>query len=94
MIVISLTYKVPIEEVEKHLAGHMDFLKKGYADGVFVASGRKVPRSGGVIIARGSIDAVRAFCETDPFVEHGLADLDLTEVAFSMVAEGFEAFKE
>lgn len=93
MIIVSLTYRVPVEHVEPHLAAHMAFIEKGYADGMFVASGRKVPRTGGVILARGDIETVRTFCLTDPFLVHALADLELTEVAFTTAAEGFDKLK-
>lgn len=94
MFIISLTYKVPMETVEAHLDAHVAWLKDGYAKGLCVASGRKVPRTGGVILVRGERAAAEAFCKSDPFVTEGVADAELTEVDFSMTAEGFEAFKE
>ncbi len=93
MFIISLTYKKPIEAVEAHLQAHVDWLKTGYEAGVFIASGRKVPRTGGVILAQGERAVVEAFCGRDPFVVNEVADCEITEVAFSMSAEGFEALK-
>lgn len=40
MYIVTLTYKKPIEEVEKHLEAHVIFLKENYAKGFFIASGR------------------------------------------------------
>ncbi len=93
MFILSLTYKVPLETVDQHLEAHVAWLKEGYANGVCVASGRKVPRTGGVILARGERAAVEAFCQSDPFAIHGVADYQLIEVDFSMTAEGLEALK-
>ncbi|HIH9393712.1 TPA: YciI family protein, partial [Yersinia enterocolitica] len=52
MFVVSLTYHQPIDVVEALTESHKDWLKKYYAQGVFIASGRKVPRTGGIILAK------------------------------------------
>ncbi|MCO6185045.1 YciI family protein [Rhizobium sp. L1K21] len=93
MFIVSLTYKVGIEVVEAHLDAHVAWLKDGYEKGICVASGRKVPRTGGVILVRGDREMVEAFSKSDPFVIEGVADCELTEVDFSMAADGFEALK-
>ncbi|MCD2179996.1 YciI family protein [Rhizobium sp. C1] len=93
MFIISLTYKKSTEEADKHMAAHMEWLKAHYADGTFVASGRKVPRTGGVILARGERAAIEALCAKDPFVIHEIADIDIAEVNFTTTAEGFEGLK-
>ena len=41
MFIISLTYKVAIEKVERHIPEHTSFLQKYYDSGLFIASGRK-----------------------------------------------------
>jgi uncharacterized protein YciI len=93
MFIISLTYTKPTEEADKHMAAHMDWLKAAYADGTFIASGRKVPRTGGVILARGERAEIEALCAKDPFAIHGIADIDITEVNFTSAADGFEGLK-
>ena len=60
MFVVSLTYKKPIAEVELHLAAHIAYLDEYYAAGTFVASGRKVPRTGGVILAKAESRAAQS----------------------------------
>ncbi|RSS96661.1 hypothetical protein EF903_02970 [Streptomyces sp. WAC05292] len=54
MFVMELTYIAPLEAVEEQLDAHMAWLDAHYASGVFLASGRKVPRDGGIILAAGS----------------------------------------
>lgn len=93
MFVISLTYKKPLEEADKHMAAHMDWVKGAFANGTFLASGRKVPRTGGVILARGERAAIEALCAQDPFVFHDIADIDIVEVNFTSAVEGFEGLK-
>jgi len=95
MFIVSLTYKRPLEEVDRHLDAHVAYLKQEYANGNFIASGRKVPRTGGVILCnvktRDELDAVLA---NDPFHIAGIAYYEVMEFIPSMVAEGFEKLKE
>ena len=69
------------------------FLDLHYASGLFVASGRRVPRSGGVILVSGE-DRARAVAalEQDPFYRHGVATFELLEFSPSRMRAGFEAF--
>ncbi|THF47269.1 YciI family protein [Allorhizobium terrae] len=91
MIILSLTYKADIAQADVHMQPHMDWVKQGYERGWFLASGRKVPRTGGVIIAKGDRAEIEAFVALDPFVIHGIADYDITEVAMTTVTEGVAA---
>lgn len=91
MIILSLTYKADIAQADVHMQPHMEWVKQGYERGWFLASGRKVPRTGGVIIAKGDRAEIEAFVALDPFVIHGIADYDITEVAMTTVTEGVAA---
>ena len=51
MFIISLTYQVPLNEVDKFIPEHIEYLNAQYEQGHFVLSGRKKPRAGGVIIS-------------------------------------------
>lgn len=42
MYIVSLTYHRPIEEVDNHLEEHIAWLKKYFAQGDFIAAGRKI----------------------------------------------------
>jgi uncharacterized protein YciI len=93
MLILSLTYIAPLDKADEQMDAHMAWLKKGYDDGAFIASGRKVPRTGGVILAKGQRAAMEALCASDPFVVHGIAIYDVTEVAFTTVVPGAEILK-
>ncbi|MGL5386598.1 MAG: YciI family protein [Serratia sp. (in: enterobacteria)] len=90
MYIVSLTYHRPIEEVESHLDGHIAWLKQYFQTGSFIASGRKQPRTGGVILVkdmeRTRLDAILA---EDPFVD--VAHYEVTNVALTTASAGFEA---
>ena len=80
MFVIDLTYIVPLELLDEHMKEHVVFLKRYYKKNVFIASGRKVPRTGGLILAIASDKAeVEEIMKEDPFYVHGLAQFQITE---------------
>jgi uncharacterized protein YciI len=88
MFVIELTYKAPLEEIDRHMKEHVAFLKKYYAAGNFLVSGRQIPREGGIILAHGeSKEQVRAIVEEDPFVRRKLAEYRIVEFRASQRAD-------
>jgi len=93
MFILSLTYKVPNDDVDRHLEAHVAWLKEGYAKGIFLASGRKVPRTGGLIFAKGDRADIETMARADPFTLHGVADYAITEVNINMTGEGLESLK-
>jgi len=74
MFIIELTYKKTLHEVDKFLEAHRAFLQKYYDQGVFVASGPKNPRDGGVIIALADKESIEALVKEDPFYQNDTAD--------------------
>ena len=64
------------------------FLRKHYAAGTFLVSGRKIPRDGGIIIAAGKSRAeIEAVVKEDPFVKRGLAEFRIVEFRASQRAD-------
>jgi uncharacterized protein YciI len=87
MFVIELLYKSDLSEIDAHMKAHMAFLKKHYAAGRFVVSGRKIPRDGGIIVAVGESRAeIEAVIKEDPFVARGLSDFRIIEFRASQRA--------
>lgn len=94
MFVILLSYRCEPEEVDKHLEAHVDYLKEEYTRGSFLASGRKVPRTGGVILSKmRDRMALESILARDPFHLAGIADYEIIEFMPSMVAQGYENLK-
>ena len=92
MFVVELIYKAELAAIDAQMRPHMAFLKKHYAAGTFVVSGRKVPRDGGVIIAAGKTRAeIEAIVKDDPFVKNGLAEFRIIEFRASQRAEDLPA---
>ena len=91
MFVSELTYKAALTEIDAHMAAHVRFLKKYYASGNFLVSGRKIPRDGGIILAVGeSRQQIERIIEHDPFCTHGLADFRIVEFRASQRADDIQ----
>ncbi len=92
MFMIELIYKAELAEIDAAMKEHMAFLERGYAAGVFVVSGRKVPRDGGVLLALGSDRAkMDELMAHDPFVTKGLADVRIVQFRASQRASNVDA---
>jgi uncharacterized protein YciI len=90
MFVIELTYKADLADIDAHMNAHVAFLKKYYAAGNFIVSGRKIPRDGGIILAEGkSREQIEGIIAEDPFHIHGLADFRIIEFRASQRAVDF-----
>lgn len=80
MFVVDLNYLVPLEVIDAHMSDHVKFLQKYYRLNVFMASGRKVPRTGGIILALAeSRERLSEILAEDPFHIHKLAEFKITE---------------
>jgi uncharacterized protein YciI len=91
MFVIELVYKASLEEIDAHMSAHVRFLKKYYAAGNFLVSGRKIPREGGIILAVGKTrQEIEAIVKEDPFHRHGLADFRVIEFRASQKADDIQ----
>jgi uncharacterized protein YciI len=91
MFVIELVYKADLAKIDAQMAAHVRFLKKYYASGNFLVSGRKIPREGGIILAVGkNREQIQAIVEKDPFVEHALADFRIIEFRASQRADDIQ----
>ncbi|MER5969037.1 YciI family protein [Streptomyces sp. NPDC002055] len=91
MFVLELTYTAPLDEIDALLPAHREWLNEQYEAGVFVVSGRKNPRDGGLIIAVGEDrDRIEAVVASDPFVQEEVCAYRVTEVVVTQVAPGYE----
>jgi uncharacterized protein YciI len=91
VFVIELVYKASLAEIDRHMTAHLKFLRKHYAAGYFLVSGRKVPRDGGVILAIGpGREEIEKIIREDPFVKIGLADFRIIEFRVSQRADDIQ----
>lgn len=87
MFIIVLSYIKPLIDVDRFIGEHRAFLDCHYASGHFLVSGRREPRTGGVILcsaeSRAEIEAI--ICR-DPFYREKIADYEIIEFFPSMAA--------
>lgn len=93
MFIAILTYKKPLDEVDRYLAAHREFLAKHYRSGNLIASGPQTPRVGGIILIKAdNRKTVRSIIAKDPFFVHEIADYQVVEFTPTMFCD--EAWKE
>lgn len=89
MFIAILTYKKSLNEVDRFLQAHREYLAKHYAAGDFIASGPQTPRVGGVIMIKAENRiAVDAIIAQDPFNINDVADYQIVEFTPTMFCDG------
>jgi len=90
MFLLLSRYVKPLEEIDRVLPEHREFLDRYYKSGLFIVSGPLNPRTGGVIVTsdvpRETIDAALA---EDPFVREGVSEYEIIEFNATKRAEWF-----
>ena len=80
MFVVLLTYKKPLALVDECLSAHAAFLDNGYQKNYFIVSGKKVPRTGGVIFSQlKDRSQLESIMKQDPFHINEVADYEIIE---------------
>ena len=80
LFVVILTYKVSLEKIDLFKSKHIEFLEIYYAMNIFIVSGPRVPRNGGLILAQcDSKDALQQILQKDPFAINNLATYEIIE---------------
>lgn len=93
MFVILLHYKKPLADVDRWLTEHRTFLEQGYQHNLFIASGPRNPRTGGVILSQCQDRAVlEDVLAQDPFRVHDIADYEVIEFTAVKHHPQFAAF--
>lgn len=75
MVIVTLTYKKALSEVDLYLKEHIAFLDDYYQQKKFLASGRRENRIGGVVLVlTSSVGEAEEIMRNDPFYLHDIAD--------------------
>lgn len=91
MFIVSLNYIASLDKVDSFLAEHVEYLNSCYSKGYFIASGRKEPRTGGIIIAScDSLSELKSVLAEDPFNKNLIAEYEIMDFRPSMIAPGYE----
>ncbi len=91
MFIVSIEYTVKLSKIDQFIAEHIKFLNKYYERGYFLSSGPKVPRTGGVILAKAdSKEQLRVVLAEDPFYQKNLASYEITEFSPNRCADNID----
>ena len=91
MILIELNYLANLEQIDEHLADHVKFLDANYANGNFICSGRKNPRTGGIILTKlNNTTEAKEVVLHDPFYIHQVAEYRFIDFTPSKYQPDFE----
>lgn len=93
LFVVILRYLVPLEQIDAIMKQHAAYLQKHYDKGEFLVSGRQVPRTGGIILARAkNRNAIEKAVKQDPFIKRKMASADIIEFTASRSGKGMEGW--
>ncbi|PUZ26556.1 Uncharacterized conserved protein YciI, contains a putative active-site phosphohistidine [Chitinophaga costaii] len=80
MYLVLVQYVRPLAAIDHYLDQHLAFLEKYYETGQFILSGRRKPRTGGLILVKASSRReVEAIIAEDPFDRLQLAMYEIIE---------------
>lgn len=86
MFVVLLRFTRDSDRAPRFMAGHNEWLRRGFEDGVFLASGKLQPDAGGAILAHGvSQEQLQLRVEADPFVAEGVVEAEILAIATGRV---------
>ncbi|MFC3654967.1 GTP cyclohydrolase [Xanthomonas hyacinthi] len=81
LYILSVSYTKPFSVVETHFPAHVEWLQERYRSGMILAFAKKVPLTGGIVIAAATdLETLRGEIEKDPFVIGAVAAYDITEI--------------
>jgi len=92
MFLVDMTF-TDIEKVTVELTNqHKRYLEKEYKSGQLMFGGRKVPRTGGILISKhASEQALKQVLDLDPFINSGAVSYSITEFIPVMTAKDYES---
>jgi uncharacterized protein YciI len=81
--------------IDENMMPHMAFVEKHYQSGHFLASGRKEPRNGGIILAKAnSLAEIELIIDQDPFKQKGLVEYRIINFKATKKIKAYDAFAD
>ena len=95
MFIVLLEYIRPLDEIDTLIPAHRSFLLRHYASGHFLMSGRREPRTGGVIIASlPSKSQLQQVLQEDPFYQSGVVRYEIVEFVPTMTQPELDGWRQ
>ena len=91
MFVVTLKFSTNKGRAGQFMDGHVEWLKRGFDDGVFVLAGSLQPNLGGGIVAHNtSLSELQSRVNDDPFVKENVVAAEILEITPSRADERLE----
>ncbi len=88
MFVVLLKFSANKEQAGQFMAGHKEWIKRGFDDGVFLLAGSLQPNLGGGILAHNaSLAELQDRVAKDPFVAEKVVSAEVLEITPAMSEE-------
>jgi uncharacterized protein YciI len=88
MFVVLLRFSDNKGRAGQFMDGHKEWIRRGFADGVFLVAGSLQPNLGGGIVAHNtSLPDLRSRVNDDPFVAEGVVSAEIIELTPSRTDE-------
>ena len=88
MFIVLLKFSGDKGRAAQFTAGHKEWIKRGFDDGVFLLTGTLQPGLGGAIVAQAaSLPDLRRRVNDDPFVAENIVSPEILEITPSNVDE-------
>jgi uncharacterized protein YciI len=81
MFIVLLKFADNKAKAGQFMAGHMEWLKRGFDDGVFLLAGSLQPnRGGGILAANTTLPQLQSRVNDDPFVAETVVSAEILEL--------------
>lgn len=81
MFVVTLRFSANKARAPQFMAGHNDWIRRGFEDGVFLLTGSLQPNAGGAILAHNTSHAnLQVRVQEDPFVAENVVSAEILEI--------------
>lgn len=87
MFIVLLKFSANRNQAGQFMAGHKDWIQRGFDEGVFLLSGSLLPGVGGVVLAHATTrEQLQQRVSEDPFVAADVVNAEIIETAPSRAA--------
>ena len=91
MFIILLKFSDNKAQASQFMAGHKEWIKRGFDDGIFLLTGSLQPNSGGAVVAHNtSLPDLQNRVNDDPFVAENIVSAEILEISPAKADERLE----
>ncbi len=95
MFIVLLKFSGNKDQAGQFMAGHKEWIERGFDDGVFLLAGGLQPGLGGGIVAHNtSLPDLQGRVNDDPFVAENIVSAEILEIAPSRTDERLDFLRD